>query len=63
MVCSPLFSSVSAPVTTMAATGSPSIFAIAVGGSGSSIPAISHVGLMALCALLVLVGLVAVRAS
>jgi hypothetical protein len=57
------FSAASAPVTTMTAAGSPSIFGIAIGSSvGSpSIPAISHLGLMALCALLMAIGLVAVR--
>ncbi len=66
-VYSPPFSGASAPVTTMTATGSPSIFGIAIGGSGGSsigspsIPAMSSAGLMALCALLMAIGLVAVR--
>ncbi len=61
-VYNPPFSGASAPVTTMTAAGSPSIFGIAIGTSiGPSIPAISHLGLMALCALLMVIGLVAVR--
>lgn len=57
------FSAASAPVTTMTAAGSPSIFGIAIGSTvGSpSVPAFSRMGLMALCALLMVIGLVAVR--
>ncbi|HXH95393.1 MAG TPA: hypothetical protein VNN25_27705 [Thermoanaerobaculia bacterium] len=57
------FSAASAPVTTMAAAGAPAIFGIAIGSTvGSpSIPAIGHLGLMALCALMMVIGLVAVR--
>src|SRR5258708_16829275 len=57
------FSGASAAVTTMTAAGSPAIFGIAIGSSvGSpSIPAISDLRLMPLCALLMAIGLLAVR--
>jgi hypothetical protein len=60
-VYNPPFSGASAPVTTMTAAGSPTIFGIAIGAPAPSVPAIGHVGLMALCALLLAIGLVTVR--
>ncbi len=56
------FSAGSAPATTLTVSGGTfAIFATAIDNSGSTVPAISPIALMALCALLLIVGLISLR--
>jgi hypothetical protein len=64
-VYNPPFSAASAPSTTLTIPGSFSLFGTAIGTSvsGPSVPAIGREGLVALCALLLVLGLIATRAK
>lgn len=58
------YSAVSAPITTQTVSGGTfAIFATAIDNSGTLIPAIGHLGMLALFALLLVVGLITLRSK